>query len=125
MFRVGSSMTGAPRVYMKRGATGTGYLRALYRHPSLDKASSMLSLEMSEIYLSATNSNGNLVSQLWGDNDSTQLTAGTRNLHLKGNDSYLDANGGDLYVRRRNSAGTETYLYVLLDSTGIHLTPKE
>ena len=38
MFRVGSSMTGAPRVYMKRGATGYGQPAALYSHPSLDKA---------------------------------------------------------------------------------------
>ena len=51
----------------------------------------MLSLEMSEIYLSATNSKGNLVSQLWGDGDSTQLTAGTRSLYLRGKDVSVNA----------------------------------
>lgn len=41
----------------------------------------------------------------------------------KGN-AFLDTEGGDLYIRRRNSAGTKTYSDMRLDSTGIHLVPK-
>ena len=80
----------------------------------------MLSLEMSEIYLSATNSNGNLVSQLWGDTDSTQLTAGTRNLHLR---AMILTSTRTAETSMAAIQGDELP-YVLLDSTGIHLTPK-
>ncbi|MDN5606296.1 MAG: hypothetical protein L0G59_12915, partial [Kocuria sp.] len=91
MFRVGSSMQGAPSVYMKRGATGTGYLRARYEHPSLDGAYSMLSLEMNEIYLASYTEYDNLVGRLWMDNKSSELSAGDHDLTLRGKNIFLSA----------------------------------
>lgn len=54
-----------------------------------------------------------------------ELTAGARPLYLAGEDAFVDANGGDLYIRRRNSAGTKTWPYMRFDSEGIHLRPKD
>ncbi|MDN6176891.1 MAG: hypothetical protein L0J17_16025, partial [Brevibacterium sp.] len=89
MFRVGSSMTGAPRLYMRRGATGKGYARLRYEHPSLDGAHAMLSLEMNEIYLASYTEHDNLVGRLWMDNKSSELSAGSKNLYLRGKDVFL------------------------------------
>ena len=45
------------------------------------------------IWLGAYDADEKMVSRLWGDADSTELTAGTRNLHLGGKDVFLSPTG--------------------------------
>lgn len=86
--RVGSSTSDAPYMRMERGSGGE--TRAQYSHPSNGGFASMV-LQDRDIFLGTSDSNGNVVSRLWGDADSTELTAGTRSLYLRGKDVSVNA----------------------------------
>ena len=92
-FRAGSSASNAPYMYFKRGSGDTGTAWIGYKHPTNGGFASM-ALEDRGIFLGTSDSNGNVVSRLWGDADSTELTAGSRPITIRGED-YAVLHGRD------------------------------
>ena len=90
LMRIGASTNDAPYMYFKRGTGDTGAAFIGYRHPTNGGYSSM-ALRDRYIWLGAHDSNGSVVSRLWGDADSTRLTAGTRTLFLQGKGVSIDS----------------------------------
>lgn len=102
LMRIGSSTNDAPYMYFKRGTGDTGAAFIGYRHPTNGGYASM-ALRDRYIWLGAVDSGGNVVSRLWGDADSTELTAGSRPIKIYG-EGYTVLWGG------RDSAGTWTQM---------------
>ena len=103
LMRIGSSTSDAPYMYFRRGTGTTGAAWMGYNHPTNGGYAS-LALRDRYIWLGAYDANGNVVSRLWGDADSTALTAGGRNLSLFGRDIFVTAerditfnSGGEYY----------------------------
>ena len=88
LMRIGSSTNDAPYMYFKRGTGDTGAAFIGYRHPTNGGYASM-ALRDRYIWLGAYDSNGDVVSRLWGDADSTELTAGSRGLYLRGGSIHM------------------------------------
>lgn len=117
LMRIGSGNNDAPYMYFKRGAGDTGTASVGYRHPTNGGYAS-LALRDRYIWLGAYDSSGNVVSRLWGDADSTSLTAGTRDLSLFGRDIFhtadrdivLNAKGTGIYTPGIPEAGTYAHL---------------
>ena len=117
LMRVGSSSSNAPYMYFRRGTGSTGAAWIGYNHPTNGGYAS-LALRDRYIWLGAYDSNGNVVSRLWGDADSTALTAGTRDLSLFGRDIFhtadrdivLNAKGTGIYTPGIPEAGEYAHL---------------
>lgn len=85
---VGNRGSAGPYLSFKRGTGDTGQAWFGYQHPS-NGGYATLALRDRYIWLGAYDSAGNVVSRLWGDAESTELTAGTRNLYLRGKGIYM------------------------------------
>ena len=98
--RVGSTDGGAPYMSLRKDA-GQAWLG--YSHPTNDGYAT-LALRDRYIWLGAYDSNGKVVSRLYGDADSIELTAGTRNLALRGRDVFVSST--------RNVVSTQTAICI-------------
>ncbi|MGO2819019.1 MAG: hypothetical protein ACTIA4_13165 [Brevibacterium aurantiacum] len=111
--RIGSGIGDAPFMSFRRGSGDTGQAWIGYNHPT-NGGNSSLALRDRYVWLGSYDSGGKVVSRLYGDAKSTQLTAGSRNLYLEGKDVFLSPTadislnpGGRLYapgLRRVSSA---------------------
>lgn len=87
---VGSTDGSAPYMSLRKGTGTTGQAWFGYNHPTNDGYAT-LALRDRYIWLGAYDSSGNVVSQLYGDDTSTELTAGTRKMSVRGGDgAYMN-----------------------------------